>query len=200
MVFLPRFRFYFQLSEANNSYSSYIYFDLTIFCVDGIYLLITGFKWWVQTHARVFLAVQLNWYVIFMTRFLFLPMFLFFSPFTSKPFIFFFFFFAWSLFWSFFTDHWNYSNIGHYEISFFYLDFFFFFQLFQGNMSYFSYIYFDLTIGWICSHIFPDLRLVQIYCCSHIFPDLLLDEFVLLKYTFLWVDVFLRDSWRPSPY
>ena len=64
MVFLPRFRFYFQFSEANNSYSSYIYFDLTIFCVDGIFLLLTGFQWRVQTHARVFFAVQLNWYVI----------------------------------------------------------------------------------------------------------------------------------------
>jgi len=63
--FLPKFRFYFQLSEANNSYSSYIYFDLTIFCVDGIFLLLTRFQWRVQTHVRVFFAVQLNWYVIF---------------------------------------------------------------------------------------------------------------------------------------
>jgi len=82
--FLLIFHFYFQLFEVNNSYSSYIYFDLTIFCVDCIFLLITGFKWRVQTHARVFLVVQLNWYVIFMTRFLFLPIFLSFFTFYEQ--------------------------------------------------------------------------------------------------------------------
>jgi len=48
--FLPRFCFYFYLSQANNLYS-YIFSYLTIFCVNGIFLFSTGLIWVTTTYG-----------------------------------------------------------------------------------------------------------------------------------------------------
>jgi len=109
--FLPRFHFYFQLSKANSSYSSYIYFDLTICCVDGIDLLITGLIWVTATYD-------------FFTHVSFL-----FSPFSNKQLIFFLYFLIsnYLLRWWYFSFFYR-SNMGHRDIWFFYPDFVFIFS------------------------------------------------------------------------
>jgi len=120
LIFFPRFRLFFQLSQSNISSYSYIFFDVSDFYVDAI-VFFTDFKWRWTKHARVLKTKNLS---VFFSVYWFFSLFLCFEIFFR---------------WMNWVEHWSRPNfvfLPRYR---------FFFQLSQANSSYSSYISMDVS-------------------------------------------------------